>query len=101
MLQRKHSAILWTFIKLPFVIKIFALSIFEWSLKIGFTVRNMLPVSYYDILCLVEPDLGPNCLQRLSGDDTSSQRDKTWIQTNPMQPSKYMRQCNTTLEPSH
>ena len=46
-------------------------------------------------------DLGPNCLQRLSGDDTSSQRDKTWIQTNPMQPSKYMWQCNTTLEPSH
>ena len=27
-----------TFIKLPFVIKIFALSIFEWLLKTGFTV---------------------------------------------------------------
>ena len=34
----EHSAILLTFIKLPFVIKIFVLSIFEWKLKTGFTV---------------------------------------------------------------
>ena len=34
----EHSAILLTFIKLPFVIKIFVLSIFEWRLKTGFTV---------------------------------------------------------------
>ena len=33
-----HSAILLIFIKLPFVIKIFVLSIFEWSLKTSFTV---------------------------------------------------------------
>ena len=33
-----HSAILSTFIKLPFVIKIFVLSIFEWLLKKGFTI---------------------------------------------------------------
>ena len=33
MLQGEHSAILSTFIKLPFVIKIFVLSIFEWPLK--------------------------------------------------------------------
>ena len=38
MLQREHSAILSNFIKLPFVIKIFVLSIFEWPLKTGFTV---------------------------------------------------------------
>ena len=38
MLQGEHSAILSTFIKLPFVIKIFVLSIFEWLLKTGFTV---------------------------------------------------------------
>ena len=37
MLQGKHSEILLTFIKLPFVIKIFVLSIFEWPLKTGFT----------------------------------------------------------------
>ena len=30
MLQGEHSAILLTFIKLPFVIKTFVLSIFEW-----------------------------------------------------------------------
>ena len=38
MLQWEHSAILLTFIKLPFVIKIFVLSIFEWSFYTGFTV---------------------------------------------------------------
>ena len=37
-LQGEHSAILSTFIKLPFVIKIFVLSIFEWPLKTGFIV---------------------------------------------------------------
>ena len=38
MLQGEHSAILSTFIKLPFVIKIFILSIFEWPFYTGFTV---------------------------------------------------------------
>ena len=38
MLQEEHSAILSTFIKLPFVIKIFILSIFEWPFYTGFTV---------------------------------------------------------------
>ena len=38
MLQGEHSAILSTFIKLPFVSKLFVLSIFEWPLKTGFTV---------------------------------------------------------------
>ena len=38
MLQGEQSAILSTFIKLPFVIKIFVLSIFEWPLKTGLTV---------------------------------------------------------------
>ena len=37
MFQGEHSAILSTFIKLHFVIKIFVLSIFEWLLKTGFT----------------------------------------------------------------
>ena len=37
MLQ-EHSAILLIFIKLPFVIKIFVLSIFEWPFYTGFTV---------------------------------------------------------------
>ena len=38
MLQREHSVILLTFIKPPYVIKIFVLSVFEWPLKTGFTV---------------------------------------------------------------
>ena len=38
MLQGEHSAILLTFIKLPFVINIFVLSIFEWLFYTGFTV---------------------------------------------------------------
>ena len=37
MLQREHSAIRSTFIKLPFVIKTFVLSIFEWSFYTGYT----------------------------------------------------------------
>ena len=40
MLQGEHSAILSTFIKLPFVIKIFVLTIFEWPLKTGFAVNT-------------------------------------------------------------
>ena len=38
MLQREHSAILLTFIKLPFSIKTFVLSIFKWPRKTGLTV---------------------------------------------------------------
>ena len=40
MLQREHSAILSTFIRLPLLSKIFVLSIFffQWLLKTGFTV---------------------------------------------------------------
>ena len=38
MLQGEHSAILSTFIKLPFVNKIFVLCMFKWPLKTGFTV---------------------------------------------------------------
>ena len=41
MLQGEHYAILSTFIKLPFVMKIFVLSIFEWPLKIGFSVSHV------------------------------------------------------------
>ena len=42
MLQGEHSAILSTFIKLQFVIKISVLYIFEWPLKTGFTVYSFL-----------------------------------------------------------
>ena len=39
MLQGEHSAILSTFIKLPFVIRTFVLSIFEWPFYTGFIVQ--------------------------------------------------------------
>ena len=42
MLQGELSAILSTFIKLTFVIKIFVLSIFEWPFYTGFTVHDCL-----------------------------------------------------------
>ena len=46
--QGEHSAILSTFIKLPFVIKIFVLSIFEWPFYTGFTVHlNSLQIKHY------------------------------------------------------
>ena len=47
MLQVGHSAILSTFIKLPFVIKIFVLSIFEWTFYTGFTVLSILVVKIF------------------------------------------------------
>ena len=43
MLPLEHSAILLTFIKLPFSIKTFILSIFKWPLKTGFTVVTITP----------------------------------------------------------
>ena len=47
MLPLEHSAILSTFNKLPFVIKIFILSLFEWPLYTGFIV---LIVSLYTMI---------------------------------------------------
>ena len=40
MLQGEHSAILSTFIKLPFVVKAFVLYNFKWPLKTGFIVHT-------------------------------------------------------------
>ena len=46
MLQVEHSAILSTFSKLPFVIKIFVLSIFELPFYTGFTEATKFYFSY-------------------------------------------------------
>ena len=40
MIQGEHSTILSTFIKLPFVIKVFVSSIFEWLFNTGFTIHE-------------------------------------------------------------
>ena len=50
MLQREHSIILSTFIKPPFVIKIFVLSVFEWPFYTGFTVLDLRSVAYLTAL---------------------------------------------------
>ena len=51
MLPLEHSAILLTFIELPFVIKIFVLSIFEWPLKIGLLyIRDPAPQGQLTLL---------------------------------------------------
>ena len=47
-LRPEHSAILSTFIKLPIIIKIFVLSIFEWPFYTGFTVIIDPKVSVYE-----------------------------------------------------
>ena len=44
--MQNASAILLTFIKLPFIIKIFILSIFEWPLYTAFTV---MPYSFIEL----------------------------------------------------
>ena len=46
MLHGEHSAVLLTFIKLPFVIKFVVLSIFEWPFYTVFTVRRTLSCDY-------------------------------------------------------
>ena len=51
MLQREHSAILLTFIKLPVVIKTFVLSIFEWLFYTGFTVHSKLWACFVTSMC--------------------------------------------------
>ena len=52
MFHGEHSAILLTFIKLPFVIKSFVLSILGWPFYTGFTVLEM-PFSFmYVFVCL-------------------------------------------------
>ena len=52
MLPLEYSAILLTFIKLPFVIKIFVLSIFEWPFYLGFTVLAQIKVWLLEVIAL-------------------------------------------------
>ena len=49
MLQGEHSAILLTFIKLPFVRKIIVLSIFQWPFYTDFTVLMSRSVTFLSV----------------------------------------------------
>ena len=53
MLQREHSAILLTFIKLQFAIMTFVLSIFEWPLKTGFTVFFYTKITSLNVIVIL------------------------------------------------
>ena len=63
MRQWEHSAILLTFIKLPIVIKIFVLSIFEWPFYTGLTVvykiLSCLPYAVLLIIFLFSANIDP------------------------------------------
>ena len=54
MLQGEHSAILSTFIKLPFVNNTFVLSILEWLSYAGFTVFVLIHIRNKDEVVAME-----------------------------------------------
>ena len=61
MLQGEHFAILLTFIRLPFVIKIFVLSIFEWPFYTGLCpsilmVKVSSNILYFIVRILIQVD---------------------------------------------
>ena len=62
MLQGEHSAILSTFIKQSFVIKIVVLSIFEWPFYTGFTVLKRM-ISLRPLFC------APKTYVKIYGED--------------------------------
>ena len=70
MLQVEHSAILSTFIKLPFVIKIFILSIIEWPFYSGLTVFIFL---YEQNFTTCVSSLSENTFKLLSQDQVNGQ----------------------------
>ena len=66
--QKGHSAILSTFIKLPFVFKTFVLSRFEWPLKTGFTVyANVVAVLAIKVVSYTIPQKKYETLPGISG----------------------------------
>ena len=72
MLQGEHSAIFSTFIKLPFVIKIFVLSFFLWPFYTAFTVHPFL-ISSPIIAWFHYPNGFTNCMEnRVDPDQLAS-----------------------------
>ena len=85
MLQGEHSAILSTFIKLPFVFKIFILSIFEWPFYTSFTVYLL-----FSCRCLV-------CVRGQNGDNLRLARAYTVSQNRYGEFTKYFREATVSL----
>ena len=87
MFQGEHSAILLTFIKLLFVIKIFVLSIFEWHFYTDFTLsvtshincivaRCLINVVYLTACCLNQVMMTLYFLNDVANDVESTQNKK-------------------------
>ena len=64
--EGEHSAIVLTFIKLPFVSKIFVLSIIEWPFYTGFTVHANSMQIFRQLLKHLDPEL--QCLLKVKED---------------------------------
>ena len=77
MLQGEHSAILLTFIKLSFVIKIFILPIFEWLFYTGFTNGVHAVCSEY-LICVLLVANGSGGKLRLWSDCADAQADPSF-----------------------
>ena len=89
MLLKEHSAILSTFNKLPVIIKIFALSIFEWPLQPGLIVLPFLKV----VVILANSTnpgemppytafhLGPHCLPKYLSNDIQNEKGQGDLET--------------------
>ena len=65
MLQGEHSTILSNFIKQPFVIKIFILSIFEWTSNSSDSDQNVGPNQVWGIAETRDQNYGSNARPRL------------------------------------
>ena len=68
--QGVHSAILLTFIRLPFVIKIFVLSFFEWLFYTCFTVLMLF-----------------TCFSDSQGDESTNTQSSRWVPANNGEPA--------------
>ena len=64
MLQGEYSAILLTFIRLPFVVKVFVLSIFEWRFYTDFTVYGQIVSTQIRLFPQEQSDLDHHCLSK-------------------------------------
>ena len=84
MLQGEHSAILSTFIKLPFVIKIFVLSIlvgcFTQVYQNGFFIEahSLNPDQTASLSLKEQPVLCSYCLQYILADETADDKRRDW-----------------------
>ena len=102
MLQGEHSAILLTFSKVPFVINILVLSIFEWPLKTGFTVvsysyislarlHHSLSVSFQKIQHVLHVLIGKEIFEAWHNHTLEARRQREYFEVG------YTRRCTNNI----